>query len=135
MARRGFQFIWLIGLLFGLVGCGKQDGSVSLTPTLDPGLDPATGLPLNPDPVPAGQFIVQGTIVSMTLLQDNPEFVVRVPSGKSYRLRTQPLTETHYDSGELIRPADIRQGMGVRATVWVDEETSLLISDNLVITP
>lgn len=135
MVRQGFRFIWLIGLLLGLAACGNQDGSASFTPTPDPGLDSATGLPLNPDPVPAGQFIVQGTIVSMTLLQDNPEFVVRVPSGKSYRLRTQPLTETHYDSGELIRPADIRQGMGVRATVWIDEETSLLVSDNLVITP
>lgn len=135
MARRRFQIIWLITLLLGLVACSKQGVSSSLTPTTDSGLDPATGLPLNPDPVPAGQFIVEGTIISMTLLQDNPEFVIRVPSGKSYRLRTQPLTETYYTDGQLVEPTAIRQGMEARATVWVDEETSLLVSNNLIIAP
>src|SRR5690606_22047095 len=59
------------------------------------GIDPVTGLEINPETVPMGtEFIVRGSIAQLTTTpQDAPEFVVRAPNGKTYRMRTQPLRD------------------------------------------
>ena len=69
--------------------------------------------------VPANaEFVIEGVVSSLTLTpQDKPEYVVTLPSGKRYRIRSQPLSETFFDDGTAVSPSTLRQGMTVRATV------------------
>jgi hypothetical protein len=107
-------------LAFILAGCG---GAAESSETTAGEIDAATGLPLNPDTIPTDSpFIVEGTIASMNLTpQSAPEFVVRAPSGKTYRIRTQALPDITYDDGEPVGVDGFSQGMSVRATVEQQE--------------
>jgi hypothetical protein len=115
-------FLWFL-LLFALSACG---GGGPATTNSDAGeevvvedqVDEETGLPFNPEEAPDGEFVIEGVVSSLTLTpQDKPEYVVTLPSGKRYRIRSQPLSETFFDDGTAVSPSTLRQGMTVRATV------------------
>lgn len=104
----------LIAFLVFLAACGSGGESAQEEYTIDE----ATGLPLNPETIPEGDFVVEGTISSMNLTpQSSPEFVFAIPSGRTYRVRAQPLPDILYDDGEAVGVASFVQGMQVRATI------------------
>lgn len=104
----------LIVFVFFLAACGSGGDSVQEEYTLDE----ATGLPLNPETIPESDFVVEGTVSSMNLTpQSSPEFVLTVPSGRTYRVRAQPLSDILYDDGEVVGIANFNQGMAVRAVI------------------
>lgn len=107
------KFLWL-ALVFILSACGANGNAAPEEYTLDE----ATGLPLNPEAIPEGDFVVEGTISSMNLTpQSAPEFVLMSPSGRTYRVRAQPLPGILYDDGEAVGVANFVQNMQVRATI------------------
>ncbi len=119
-----------------LAGCGSGGDAVQEEYTIDE----ATGLPLNPDTIPEGDFVLEGTASSMNLTpQTSPEFVITVPSGKTYRVRTQALSEIFYADGEAIGASDFQQGMKIRAVVSQIEggaetgNTTQFVTEDLVI--
>lgn len=84
------------------------------------GTDPATGMAVNPADVPLGEsFIVRGELISANLTpQDSPEFVVRTPSGQTYRMGAQPLSNIYFEDGETqLEPHEFQRGLTVQATV------------------
>ena len=86
------------------------------------GIDPETGLEINPEVVgPGSEFIVRGEIISMNLTpQDRPEFVVKAPSGQNYRIATQALSDIYFEDGETqLAPYEYRQGMRAQATAMM----------------
>lgn len=87
------------------------------------GIDPVTGLEINPQNIPMGtEFIIRGTIAQLTTTpQDAPEFVVRAPNGKSYRVRTQPLRDISIVDGTELLPHQFKIGMEAMATVLLPE--------------
>lgn len=121
-----YYFLWFL-LIFALAACGGGGGAAE--PAADGSdaeeetaaediIDPETGLVVNPEADPGTEFIVEGPISSLTLIpQTKPEFVIELPSGKRYRIRSQALSETFYEDGTEIEPHTIRQGMHIRATV------------------
>jgi hypothetical protein len=118
-----FLFLWVL-LVVALAACGGGEPSTTNTGdaeeevVVEEQIDEETGLPFNPEQAPDGEFVIEGVLSSLTLTpQNKPEFVVQLPSGKRYRLRSQPLNETFYEDGSPITPPEIRQGMMVRATV------------------
>ena len=107
------KFLLIVFVIF-LVACGSSGESTQEEYTLDE----ATGLPLNPETIPEGDFVVEGTVSSMNLTpQSSPEFVLTVPSGRTYRVRAQPLSDILYDDGEVVGIANFKQGMAVRAII------------------
>ena len=103
-------------------------------------VDEAQGLPLNPETIPEGDFVVEGTISSMNLTpQSTPEFVLRVESGRTYRVRAQPLPDILYNDGEPVGVASFVQGMRIRATVSQvlggpeTGNTTQLVTEDLVV--
>ncbi len=126
----------LLGLVLFLSACGSNSDSNQEEYTVDE----ATGLPLNPETIPEGDFVVDGTISSMNLTpQSSPEFVLRVESGRTYRVRAQALPGILYDDGEAVGVANFVQGMQVRATVSQivggpeTGNTTQLVTEDLVI--
>jgi hypothetical protein len=119
-----FLFLWLL-LVAALTACGGGGSTTTNGDEAEPEevvvedeVDEETGLPLNPEIAPEGEFIIEGVISSLTLTpQDKPEFVIILPSGKRYRIRSQPLSETFFDDGTAVSPSTLRQGMNIRATV------------------
>lgn len=108
---RKFLFVALMVLL---AACGSNGNTAEEEYTIDE----ATGLPLNPDTIPEGDFVVEGTIASMNLTpQSAPEFVLRSPAGRTYRVRAQALPDILYDDGEAVGVANFVQEMQVRATI------------------
>lgn len=125
----------LMAFVLLLAACGSGDDVAE-----EYTLDEATGLPLNPQTFPEGDFVIEGTISSMNLTpQSTPEFVIRVDAGRTYRVRTQPLSDILYDDGEAVGISSFVQGMQVRAVinqVAGGPETGnalQLVTDNLVI--
>jgi len=126
----------LITFVVFLAACGSGGDSAQE----EYSIDEATGLPLNPEVVPEGDFVVEGTISSMNLTpQSSPEFVLRVESGRTYRVRAQPLPDILYDDGEAVGVANFVQGMQVRATINQvvggpeTGNTTQLVTEDLVI--
>ncbi len=108
---RKFLFVALMVLL---AACGSTGDTAEEEYTVDE----ETGLPLNPDTIPEGDFVVEGTIASMNLTpQSAPEFVLRSPEGRTYRVRAQALPDILYSDGEAVGVANFVQGMQVRATI------------------
>jgi hypothetical protein len=129
MKRNTALLILLSVLLLVLAACG---GNGATENGADIEIDAETGLPLNPVDTRSGPFIVEGTLSSLNLTpQTAPEFVVRAPSGQTYRIRSQPLSETFFNDGEPVTPSLIRQGMTVRATAEFDANTQIFISEDL----
>ncbi|MBK8905401.1 MAG: hypothetical protein IPM53_29735 [Anaerolineaceae bacterium] len=111
---RAWRKFLLLALMVLLAACGSNGDTTPEEYTIDE----ATGLPLNPETIPEGDFVVEGTIASMNLTpQSAPEFVLRVPSGRTYRVRAQALPDILYDDGEAVGVANFVQGMEVRATI------------------
>jgi hypothetical protein len=83
------------------------------------GIDPETGLEINPpEVVPGADFLVRGDIVTATLTpQDAPEFVIIAPSGTRYRIRSQPVSGIFFEDGSQPRPHEFAIGIPVQATV------------------
>lgn len=130
---RKFLFVALMVLL---AACGSNGNTAEEEYTIDE----ATGLPLNPDTIPEGDFVVEGTIASMNLTpQSAPEFVLRSPAGRTYRVRAQALPDILYNDGEAVGVANFVQEMQVRATVSQvvggpeTGNTTQLVTDDLVI--
>jgi hypothetical protein len=123
---KNFLFLWSL-LVLALAGCGGGEAATSTTSSqtndeeeavVEEQVDEETGLPFNPEEAPDGEFVIEGVVSSLTLTpQDKPEYVVQLPSGKRYRIRSQPLSETFFDDGTPVSPSTLRQGMTVRATV------------------
>ncbi|MCC6604922.1 MAG: hypothetical protein IT327_17065 [Anaerolineae bacterium] len=106
--------IIFVALMVLLAACGSNGNTAEEEYTVDE----ATGLPLNPETIPEGDFVVEGTIASMNLTpQSAPEFVLRIPSGRTYRVRAQALPDILYADGEAVGVANFVQGMAVRATI------------------
>ena len=129
------KFLLLI-LLVLLAACGANAETSQEAYTVDE----QTGLPLNPDTIPEGDFVVEGTISSMNLTpQSAPEFVLRSPAGRTYRVRAQALPDILYDDGEMVGVANFVQGMQVRATISQEVggpetgNTTQLVTDDLMI--
>ena len=82
------------------------------------GIDPETGLPINPEEVnPGDRFIIIGTITSMNLTPTtSPEFVIQSPAGKRYRIRSQDLAETYFEDGAQLRLFEYQLGLKAMAT-------------------
>ncbi len=82
------------------------------------GIDPETGLVINPDSVnPGDTFIVRGEIISMNLTPITaPEFLILSPDGFRFRLRSQSLNDTFYEDGDQLQPFQYRNGMLAQAT-------------------
>lgn len=132
---------WRIYLLLTmallLAACGGSNGDAAEETYT---LDETTGLPLNPETIPEGDFVVEGTIASMNLTpQSAPEFVLRIPSGRTYRVRAQALPDILYEDGEAVGVANFVQGMTVRATISQvvggpeTGNTRQFVTENLVI--
>ncbi len=110
-----WRMFLLLMMLVLLTACGGGNGSSAEEEYT---VDEATGLPLNPETIPEGDFVVEATIASMNLTpQSAPEFVLRIPSGRTYRVRAQALPDILYDDDEAVGVANFVQGMVVRATV------------------
>ena len=128
--------LMLLALVLFLSACGANGDSNQEEYTIDD----ATGLPLNPETIPEGDFVVEGTISSMNLTpQSSPEFVLKVESGRTYRVRAQALPDILFDDGEMVGVANFVQGMQVRATVSQvvggpeTGNTTQLVTEDLVI--
>ena len=104
----------IVALILFLTACGSDGETIQEEYTIDE----VTGLPLNPETIPEGDFVIEGTISNMNLTpQSAPEFVLKVSSGKTYRVRSQPLPDIFYDDGEVVGVANFSQGMQVRAII------------------
>lgn len=130
-----YKFLF-ISFVILLAACGSS-GDVEQEEYI---IDEATGLPLNPETLPEGDFVIEGTIGNMNLTpQSAPEFVLRVDSGRTYRVRTQPLSDIFYEDGEAVGVAGFAQGMQVRAVINHAEggpetgNTNQLVTENLVV--
>ncbi len=126
----------IVFLIFLLAACGSD----SVAEQEEYTIDEATGLPLNPEAIPEGDFVVEGTVSSMNLTpQSAPEFVLTIPSGRTYRVRTQPLSDIFYDDGEVVGIANFNQGMAVRAVISQivggpeTGNTTQLVTEDLVV--
>ncbi len=102
------------------------------------GTDPASGLEINPDPIPRGvEFIAIGDVIQMNLTpQSSPEFVIRGPNGVSYRIATQALSDIHTLDGNTLLPHEYKINMIAQATVFLAADaalTDVLTSDNFTI--
>ena len=102
------------------------------------GIDPDTGLEINPEAVnPGDTFIVRGTIISMNLTPiTSPEFLIQAPNERKYRIRTQTLDDTYFMDGSQWKPFEYQIGVGGQATVTLDASASpsdVPISDDLVL--
>ena len=128
-----YLLLTLILLLF-LAACGGSGGANDSAPADAGDTDADTGLPVNPETTPDGPFIIDGTIASINLTpQTAPEYVIRIPSGRTFRVRAQGLADTFYEDGTAVVPSEIRQSMAVRATVTYDPATLLYTSEDLVL--
>lgn len=102
------------------------------------GVDPETGLVVNPDSVnPGDTFLVRGKIISMNLTPTtSPEFLIESPDGIKFRIRSQSLTETFFEDGEQLQPFQYQKGLLVQATVNLAADASpsdIPISADLVL--
>lgn len=102
------------------------------------GVDPETGLLVNPDSVrPGDTFIVRGEIISMNLTPTtSPEFLIQAPDGLKFRLRSQDLAETFYEDGEQLQPFQYQLGLLAQATANLPADagpSDIPTSDDLVL--
>lgn len=96
------------------------------------GIDPDTGLEINPPAViPGVEFIVRGEIVNASLTpQESPEFVILAPSGTRYRIFAQNVNDISYEDGTKPALHEFGRGMMVQATVRQDENAGATIAVN-----
>lgn len=96
------------------------------------GIDPDTGLEINPAAVvPGVDFIVRGEIVNANLTpQETPEFVVLAPSGTRFRIRSQHVKEIFYDDGTQPALHEFQRGVLLQATVRQEEDAGATITVN-----
>lgn len=87
------------------------------------GIDPATGLEINPPQIiPGVDYLVVGEIMSFNLIpQDSPEFVVLSPAGVRFRIHPQPVDQITYEDGTVPAKMDFKRGMPIMATVRQEE--------------
>lgn len=102
------------------------------------GIDPETGLEINPEVTPRGvEFIARGEVISMNLTpQTSPEFVIRAPNGASFRMATQGLADIFLLDGSQLKPFEYKIGMEAKATVFLAADAALsdvLTSSNFMI--
>jgi hypothetical protein len=132
--------------IIATVGCRFQMGTLNgvYTPvTAEPDdlrIDPDTGLAVNPVLFPdEDSFIVEGTLMAVDLTSsDAPQLVLRLPSGETVTIVTQPIDQILDTAGttvdlttyeyEVSPPNPLR----IRATVQ-KQDNGLLISDNLTV--
>lgn len=102
------------------------------------GIDPETGLEINPAQVQPGiDYIVRGELVNFSLIPtDSPEFLVESPAGVRYRIQSQALEEIAYTDGSVLEPHQYKRGMPAQATARLMESataTSIMLSSDLVL--
>ncbi|MCA9865227.1 MAG: hypothetical protein KC410_01915 [Anaerolineales bacterium] len=94
------------------------------------GIDPDTGLEINPPTVvPGVDFIVRGEIINANLTpQDSPEFVILSPSGTRFRIRSQPVPDISYEDGTQPALHEFQRGVLIQATVRQEEGAGATIT-------
>jgi hypothetical protein len=94
------------------------------------GIDPDTGLEINPPSVvPGVDFIVRGELINANLTpQESPEFMVLAPSGTRYRIRPQAVNEIFYDDGTQPALHEFQRGVLAQATVRQEEDAGATIT-------
>lgn len=102
------------------------------------GIDPETGLEINPPQIVQGQeFIVRGTIISYNLTpQTTPEFLVEAPSGMRYRVRSQGISDIYYGDGTQLKAFEYKIGLLAQATVLQETTagvTTVVETDNFML--
>lgn len=102
------------------------------------GLDPDTGLEINPTQiVPGVDFIIRGRMISFNLTpQERPEFLIESPAGIRYRVQSQPVPEIAFADGTVLLAHEYQRGLHAQATVRQEEGsgvTSVVISENLIL--
>jgi hypothetical protein len=87
------------------------------------GIDPDTGLEINPATITPGvDYILRAELISASLTpQDSPEFMLTSPAGVRYRVRAQPVPEIKYEDGTQPALHEFTRGMLVQATVRQEE--------------
>ena len=109
------------------------------TSVTDEASDLETDLLVNPEVVPDGEFVVQGTITSASLIpQDEPLIKIMTENGQIFQIRCQPVPQITYEDGTVVPPLEIKNGQQIRATVVQGEAGGLggdpvLVSSNLTI--
>ena len=90
------------------------------------GVDPETGLAINPEIVnPGDTFIVRGEIISMNLTPTtSPEFLIQSPDGLKFRLRSQDLAETFFEDGDQLQAFQYQLGLLAQATATLAADAS-----------
>jgi len=83
------------------------------------GVDPETGLTVNPPSVePGDTVLIRGEVISLNLTPaSSPEFLIQSPEGVNYRIRSQSLDNTAYEDGTEIPPHLFKMGMLAQATI------------------
>lgn len=102
------------------------------------GIDPETGLEINPAEVLKGtEFIIRGKVISMNLTpQTAPEFLIESPDGIKYRVHSQGLSDIYLVDGSQLQAFQYRLGMLAQATVYQDPAagvTSVVETDDLLL--
>ncbi|MCP5098761.1 MAG: hypothetical protein GY943_24685, partial [Chloroflexi bacterium] len=123
------QMQWLIG-----------DYTRITTEPVDLHIDPDSGLAINPDPFPDDEpFIVEGTLMEVDLTSsDVPQLVMRLPSGETVIIITQPSDQILDTAGTAVDLTAYEYEVSpvnpfrIRATVQT-QENGLLISDDLTV--
>ncbi|MCP5097928.1 MAG: hypothetical protein GY943_20465 [Chloroflexi bacterium] len=122
------RWIVFVFVLFGMVGCTAV--SPELVPVAEPSasinLDEVTGLPLNPEVILEGEFIVEGSVVAVNVIpQDKPLFKIEAENGAVYQISPQPIPLIFMADGSDLTPLDFKIGNIVRATVFQGESEGL----------
>ncbi len=126
-------------VIITLAACAPTDDNQAVETTIPVVLDEKTGLPLNPEFIPNGEFIVEGVINAVTVIpQDKPLFKIMTDTGQLFQINAQPVSEIFMADGTTIRAVDFKNGMIVRATVFQGDAGGLggepvLTSKNLTI--
>ena len=103
-------------------------------------IDPDSGLLINPDPFPDNaSFIVEGTLMEVDLTSSEaPQLVVRLPSGETVNIVTQPSEQILDSAGTTVDLSAYEYEVSplnplrVQATVQ-GQDNGLLISDDLIV--
>jgi hypothetical protein len=103
-------------------------------------IDPDSGLLINPDSFPDDDsFIVEGTLMDVDLTSsDAPQLVMRLPSGETVTIVTQPSDQILDTAGNTVDLTTYEYEVSplnplrIRATVQKQDD-GLLISDDLIV--
>jgi len=126
--------------LLNMLGCVLTGIVPEATATPRPAVfDEDTGLLLNPSSIPAGEFLVRGQVIAVTLTpRHSPLFKIRSSDGLIFQISAQPVAEIRLADGAPLSAQQLRNGITVQATVFQGNAVGLggepvLTSENLTV--